>query len=161
MSSHANNYTNLYHGVNTNSCLTSINSSLHNQPMDFRTWLRQEMDERNLTEKQVEEITIKIGEYVPQATINRILNNVTPNPRQKTVAALMRAFDVDPASLLTQKLSSAERRLSAVAAVAFSEEEKLLLDGFRLADASTRRHMLRMAEDSLINFGKRSGENNH
>lgn len=52
-----------------------------------------------------------------------------------------------------------ERRLSAVSSVAFTPDEIALLDGFRLADDVTRRHMLRMAADSIQDFGKRSGEN--
>lgn len=55
----------------------------------------------------------------------------------------------------------APRRLSEVAVAAFTADERLLLDGFRLADPVTRKHMIRMAGDSIENFGKRSGESNH
>lgn len=50
-----------------------------------------------------------------------------------------------------------DRRISSVA-IAFSSEERQLLDGFRVADPITKKHLLRMAEDSLANFSKRSGE---
>ncbi len=77
------------------------------------------------------------------------------------IAPLLR---VDPHWLFDEsvpkkhKKEPLERRGSKVSKAAFSLEEEMLLDGFRLADAVTKRHMLRMAEDALADFGKRSGE---
>lgn len=64
--------------------------------MEFRKWLRARIDDRQLTEQALEEITARNGEKVPQATINRILRNETKDPRKSTVDALVRALDGNP-----------------------------------------------------------------
>lgn len=157
---HVAHYTNLYRPVNANSCLTDEYAASHTRQMEFKDWLRLEIDARQLTEKQLEEITVQNGEAVPQATINRILTGKTPDPRVGTVAALMRAFGVELRELFKPTSMTNDRRLSAVTSAPFKDDEKTLLDGFRLADEVTRRHLLRMAADASADFKKRSGENN-
>lgn len=51
-----------------------------------------------------------------------------------------------------------ERRLALVQTESLDDNLKRLIDGYRLADPITQKHMLRMAEDAIENFGKRSGE---
>ena len=96
MSIHANNYTFAYNKVNANSCFTSDYSLLHTEKMEFKDWLRAKIDENQLKETQLADLTLANGEPVPQATINRILNGVTKDPRKSTVDALVRALGGNP-----------------------------------------------------------------
>ena len=96
MSIHADNYTISYKQVNANSCFTSIYSLLHTENMEFKDWLRAKIDEKQLKETQLADLTLANGEPVPQATINRILNGVTKDPRKSTVDALVRALGGNP-----------------------------------------------------------------
>lgn len=53
-----------------------------------------------------------------------------------------------------------ERRLALIQQAAFSEDEKTLLDGYRLAKGEVKEIMLSIAEREIANFGRRSGEAN-
>jgi hypothetical protein len=97
--------------------------------------------------------------------INRWLSMTAADPRKitETSARSIEQKTNKPAGWLDSP-GSMDRRLTAVPSPpletgAFSIEERALLDGFRLADPVTRRHMIRMAQESIENFSRRTGEN--
>lgn len=107
--------------------------------------------------------SLAIKTNVTQPTIFRILSGDSKDPRRSNVEKLARFFGVkaedlygrtipkhtasqDPAIYVVEKPSTAT----------FTVEERLVIDGFRVADAKDKEQVIWLCQRALDNFARRS-----
>lgn len=100
---------------------------------------------------------------VPQPTIFRILSGDSKDPRRSNIEKIARFFNLKaedlygrtpPKQAIEQATAiyAAEKPLTAT----FTEEERLVIDGFRVADAKDKEQVVWLCRRALDNFGRRS-----
>lgn len=102
---------------------------------------------------------------VPQPTIFRILSGDSKDPRRSNVEKIAKFFGLKADDLYgkTKPLRIAEPETAIYAVektstATFTAEERLVIDGFRVADAKDKEQVIWLCRRALDNFGKRSGQ---
>lgn len=100
---------------------------------------------------------------VTQPTIFRILSGDSKDPRRSNVEKLARFFGLKAEDLYgrstpkhTAKQNSAVYAAKNTSTATFTAEERLIIEGFRVADTKDREQIIWLCQRALDNFGRRS-----
>lgn len=103
--------------------------------------------------------------HVTQPTIFRILSGDSKDPRRSNVEKLARFFGLKADDLYgrstpkhTAKQDSAIYAVENTSTATFTAEERLVIEGFRVADAKDKEQVIWLCQRALDNFGRRSGQ---
>jgi len=102
---------------------------------------------------------------VTQPTIFRILSGDSKDPRRSNVEKLARFFGVKAEDMYgkmapkhTAMQDSAIYAVETTSTATFTAEERLVIDGFRVADDKDKEQVMWLCQRALNNFGRRSGQ---